>query len=125
VGTAASVGLLAAGAAWRLTGAAAAGHVLVATATTGNGTEQVLAKMLLVKAGNKSVPIVTRTLLADPAAAGLVDVLASIGTEEAREALVKLVHTSSTVVTPHNRDAAAQALRTLDEIRRRDGSRPD
>jgi radical SAM superfamily enzyme with C-terminal helix-hairpin-helix motif len=120
VGTAASVGLLAAGAAWRLTGAAAAGHALVTTATTGNGTEQVLAKMLLVKAGNRSVPLVTRTLFADPAATDLVEVLASIGTREARKALVELTHTPSTAGTPHNRDAAAQALRTLDEIGHRD-----
>lgn len=120
MGTAASVGLLAVGAAWRLTRAAAAGRTLVAAATTGNGTEQVLAKMLLVKAGNRSVPIVTRTLLADPAATSLVDVLASIGTEEARAALVKLSHGSSTAGTPHHRDAATQALRTLDEIDRRD-----
>jgi len=76
--------------------------------------------MLLVKARNRSVPIVTRTLLADPAAIGLIDVLASIGTQEAREALVKLLHAPSTAVTQHHRDAAAQALQTLDEIRRRD-----
>jgi hypothetical protein len=114
VGTAASVGLLAVGATWRLTGAPAAGHALVTAATTGSGNEQVLAKMLLVKAGNRSVPIVTTTLLADPAATGLVDVLASIGTEEARKALIELSRPS----LPH-RDAAAQALHTLDEIRRR------
>lgn len=120
MGTAASVGLLAVGAAWRLTGAAAAGHALVTAATTGNEPDQALAKMLLVKAGNRSIPIVTGTLLADPSATGLVEVLASIGTEKARQALVKLSHASSTAVTPHHRDAAAQALRTLDEIRRRD-----
>jgi hypothetical protein len=120
VGTAASVGLLAVGATWRVTGVPAAGRALVTAATTGSGNDQVLAKMLLVKAGNRSVPIVTRTLLADPAATGLVDVLASIGTKEAREALVNLLHGSSTAVTQHHRDAAAQALQTLDEIRRRD-----
>ena len=114
MGTAASVGLLAVGAAWRLTGAAAAGHALVTAATTGNEPDQALAKMLLVKAGNRSVPIVTRTLLADPAATGLVEVLASIGTEEARKALLQLSH-----APPQHRDAATQALRTLDEIRRR------
>jgi hypothetical protein len=113
VGTAASVGLLALGATWRLMGVPAAGHGLVTAATTGGGNDQVLAKMLLVKAGNRSVPIVTRTLRADPAATGLVDVLASIGTEEARKALLTLSRPS----LPHC-DAAAQALRALDEIRR-------
>jgi hypothetical protein len=119
VGTAASVGLLAVGTAWRLTGAAAAGHALVTAATTGNGNDQVLAKILLVKAGNRSVPIVTRTLRADPAATGLVEVLGSIGTEEARQALLELSHAPPAAVTPQHRDAATQALRTLDQIRRR------
>ena len=114
MGTATSVGLLAIGATWRLAGAAAAGRALVAAATTGSGNDQVLAKMLLVKAGNRSVPIVTRTLLADPAATGLVEVLASIGTDEARDALLTLSHSP-----PQHRDAATEALRTLDEIRRR------
>ena len=82
-------------------------------ATTGNENDQVLAKMMLVKAGNRSVPIVTGTLLADPAATDLVEVLASIGTEEARQALVRLSRAAQ------HREAAAQALRTLDEIRRR------
>jgi hypothetical protein len=85
----------------------------VTAATTGDETDQVLAKMLLVKAGNRSVPIVTRTLLADPAATGLVDVLASIGTDEACDALRTLSG------APPHREAAAEALRTLDEIRRR------
>ena len=119
MGTAASVGLLAVGATWRLTGAAAAGRALVTAATTGSGNDQVLAKMLLVKAGNRSVPIVTRTLLTDPAATGLVEVLASIGTKEARQALLKLSHAPPAAVTPQHRDAATQALRTLDQIRRR------
>jgi hypothetical protein len=120
VGTTTSVGLLAVGAAWRLTGVPAAGRALVTAATTGSGNDQILAKMLLVKAGNRSVPIVTRTLLAEPAATGLVEVLASIGTEEARKALLELSHASQAGVTPPHRDAAAQALRALDEIRRRD-----
>ena len=100
MGTAASVGLLAVGATWRVTGVPAAGRALVTAATTGSGNDQLLAKMLLVKAGNRSVPIITRTLLA--------------GTEEARKALLQLSH-----APPQHRDAATQALRTLDEIRRR------
>jgi hypothetical protein len=119
VGTTTSVGLLAVGATWRLTGVPAAGRALVAAATTGSGNDQVLAKMLLVKAGNRSVPIVTGTLRADPAATGLVEVLASIGTEEAREALLELSRASPAAAPPQHRDAAAQALQTLDQIRRR------
>ena len=119
MGTTTSVGLLAVGATWRLAGVPAAGRALVAAATTGSGNDQVLAKMLLVKAGNRSVPIVTRTLLTDPAATGLVDVLGSIGTKEARQALLKLSHAPPAAAPPQHRDAATRALRTLDQIRRR------
>jgi hypothetical protein len=119
VGTATSVGILAAGATWRLTGVPAAGQALISAATTGNENNRVLAKMLLVKAGNRSVPVLTTALLADPAAVGLVEVLASIGTEEASAALLELAHASPGAVPPRNRDAAAQAIRTLGEIGRR------
>ena len=112
MGTATSAALLAVGATWRLTGVPAAGRALVTAATTGDESDQVLAKMMLVKAGNRSVPIVTGTLLADPAATDLVEVLASIGTDEARDALRKLSHAAE------HREAATEALRTLDEIRR-------
>jgi hypothetical protein len=78
--------------------------------------------MLLVQAGNRSVPVVAGTLLSERAAAGLVDVLASIGTEKARQSLVRLSNASA-AVTPQCRAAAAEALRTLDEIRRRDDNR--
>jgi hypothetical protein len=121
VGTTTSVGILAIGATWRLAGVPAAGQALMSAATTGNENNQVLAKMLLVKAGNRSVPIVTTALSANPATTGLVEVLASIGTEEARAALLELSHASPAAVPPQNRDAAAQALRTLDKIRRRPG----
>jgi hypothetical protein len=90
----------------------------VTAATTGDENDQVLAKMLLVKAGSRSVPTVTRTLLADPAAVGLVEVLASIGTDDARDALRRLSQAS-----PH-REAAAEALRTLDAIRARTDDPP-
>ena len=112
MGTATSAALLAVGATWRLTGVPAAGRALVTAATTGDKNGQVLAKMMLVKAGNRSVPIVTGTLLADPAATDLVEVLAGIGTDEARDALHKLSHAAE------HREAATEALRTLDEIRR-------
>lgn len=121
MGTTTSVGILAVGATWRLTGIPAAGHALISAATTGNENDQVLAKMLLTKAGNRSVPILTTALLADPAAVGLVEVLAGMGTEKAREALLELSHAAPAAVPPRTRDAAAQVLRTLDQIHRPPG----
>ena len=121
MGAAASAKLLAVGAAWRLTGVSAAGHALVTAVQTGGETERTLAGMLLVQAGDRSVPVVTNAILAGPAPADLVDVLASIGTDDAREALHRVSQTPPPAVTPTTRDAAAEALRTLDEIRLQDG----
>lgn len=118
-GAAASAKLLAAGAAWRLTGVPAAGHTLVTAVTTGGETERTLAGMLLVKAGDRSVPVVTEAVMAGPGRAELVDVLVSIGTDDARAALVRVAQAPPAAVPPATRDAAEEALRTLDEIRRR------
>jgi hypothetical protein len=121
VAAAASAKLLAMGAAWRLTGVSAAGDALVAAVTTGGETERTLAGMLLVKAGDRSVPVVTDAIMAGPERAELVDVLLSIGTDDARAALLRVSQAPPPAVPPATRDAAAEALRTLDEIRRQDG----
>lgn len=121
MGAAASARLLAAGAAWRLTGASAAGDALVAAVTTGGETERTLAGMLLVKAGDRSVPVVTDAIMAGPECADLVDVLVSIGTDDARAALVRVSQASPPAVPSATRDSAAEALRILDEIRRQGG----
>jgi hypothetical protein len=123
VGSAASARLLAVGATWRLTGFAAAGDALVMAVTTGGETERMLAGMLLVRAGDRSVPVVTEAISAGRGSAGLVDVLASIGTDDAREALLRVSQTPAPAVTPEARDAAAEALRMLDEIRPQDDGR--
>jgi hypothetical protein len=122
VGAAASAKLLAIGAAWRLTGASAAGNALVTAVATGGETERTLAGMMLVKAGDRSVPVVTDAILTGPAPADLVDVLVSIGTDDARAALLRVSQTPPPAVPAPTRDAAAEALRTLDEIRHRDGA---
>jgi hypothetical protein len=119
VGAAASAKLLAIGAAWRLTGAAAAGNALVTAVTTGAETERTLAGMLLVQAGDRSVAVVTDAILTGPAPADLVDVLVSIGTDDARAALLRVSQNPPPAVPATTRDAAAQGLRTLDEIRHR------
>ena len=121
MGIAASARLLAFGATWRLTGIAAAGHALLNAVTAGGETERTLAGMLLVKAGDRSVPVVTEAVLAGRAPADLVDVLASINTADARAALVRVAQAPMPEVAPAARDAAARALRTLDQIHRQDG----
>jgi hypothetical protein len=119
VGALASAKLLAAGATWRLTGVPAAGHALLAAVTRGGEAERTLAGILLVKAGDRSVAPLTAAIMAGNNAPGLVDVLASIGTDPARDALVTVAQGSQTRVVPHIRRAATEALRTLDAIRER------
>ena len=121
MGVAASAKLLAVGVTWRLTGVAAAGDALVNAVTTGGETERMLAGTLLVQAGRRSVPLMTEAIMIGRASASLVDVLASIGTGDAREALVRVSQAPTPAVAPPTRHAAAEALRTLDAIRRHDG----
>lgn len=80
-----------------------------------------LAAMMLVRARDRSVPLVTRALLAGGADVALVEVLASIGTDEARAALRRVSDATEPTVVPPIRESAAEALRTLDEIGRQGG----
>ena len=109
--TAGAARLLAAGAAWRLTGAAPAGRALVGGLVAGDESERAVAGIALTKAGDRSVPLLTGALAeaADPRP--VVDVLASIATPAARSALRRAAQTGSPAADP-----AAQALRTLDEV---------
>jgi len=90
VGTAASARLLAVGATWRLTGVPAAGRALTAAVSAGAETERTLAGMLLVRAGDRSVPVVAAAIRADGDVAALTDVLASIDSPAAREEVRRL-----------------------------------
>jgi hypothetical protein len=114
MGVAASAKLLAAGAAWRLTGLPPAGNALVGAVVDGAESEQALAGILLVKAGDRSVPLVRDSISRGARAPELVDVLASIGTGAARSALERLAAAASGEMAA----AAEQAVATLDEIRR-------
>jgi hypothetical protein len=116
MGAAASARLLAVGTAWRLTGLDAAGRSLVTAVEDGTEDEQALAGMLLVRAGDRSVPLITEAILAGSSSPALVEVLASIGTETARAALERATQARP----PEVAVAAEQALRTLDEIGRRE-----
>lgn len=117
---AASARVLAIGTTWRLTGLPAAGRALVTAAAAAPTTEQALAGMLLVRAGDRSVPLVSEAIRTGRAPAGLVDVLASIDSDDARAALRRLSQAPPPHVPREASDAAATALRTLDEIRRQD-----
>ena len=89
--------------------------------TTGGESERMLAGIMLVRAGDRSVPVVTEAILTGSGSADLVDVLASIGSDDAREALVRVSQARRTTVTEDLEAAAAEALRRLAEIRREDG----
>jgi len=103
--------LLAAGAAWRLTGARPAGRSLVAGLVRGDEAERAVAGISLTKAGDRSVPLLAAALGETARPEPVVDVLASIGTPAARSALRHAAEADSPAA-----GAAARALRTLDDI---------
>jgi hypothetical protein len=103
--------LLAAGAAWRLTGAGPAGRALVDGLVTCDEAERAVAGISLTKAGDRSVPLLAAALGETKRPEPVVDVLASIGTPAARSALRQAADADSPAA-----GAAARALRTLDDI---------
>ena len=111
--TAGAARLLAAGAAWRLTGVAPAGRALVGGLVEGDENERTVAGISLTRAGDRSVPLLAEALAAGAAPDLVVDVLASIGTDAARNVLQQEAETGSAAAEP-----AARALRTLDETDR-------
>jgi len=116
----ASAWLLAVGAVWLLTGAAAAGRALTRAITDGGEDERTVAGMLLVRAGDRSVPVVAEAILSGRGSTALIDVLASIGSEAARDALVRVSRAAAPAVDPAVAAAAAEALRTLDQVQGRE-----
>ena len=111
--TAGTARLLAAGAAWRFTGAAPAGRALVGGLVEGDENERTVAGISLTRAGDRSVPLLAEALAAGAAPDLVVDVLASIGTDAARTVLHQEAQSDSAAAEP-----AARALRTLDETDR-------
>ena len=115
MGAASSATLLAAGYTWRLTGLPAAGRSLVVAVTRGAESEQTIAGIMLVKAGDRSVRLISEAVSRGDSSPELIDVLASIGTPTARSAL----RTATRSPQPEVAGAAQAALRTLDAIDRR------
>jgi hypothetical protein len=120
VAATASAWLLAVGAIWLLTGATAAGRALTRAVTDGGEDERTLAGMLLVRAGDRSVPVVTEAILSGRGSTALIDVLASIGSHAARDALVRVSRAAAPAVDPVVAAAAGEALRTLDQAQGRE-----
>jgi hypothetical protein len=116
----ASAWLLAVGAVWLLTGATAAGRALTRAITDGGEDERTLAGMLLVRAGDRSVPVVAEAILSGRGSTALIDVLASIGSEAARDALVRVSRAAAPAVDPAVAAAPAEAQRTLDQVQGRE-----
>jgi hypothetical protein len=115
MGFTSSARVLATGAAWRVAGVAWAGRSLIDTFVHGDDDERTLAGMSLVQAGDRSVPLVLDAIASGSDPVELIDVIGSIGTADAREALVQLTESGDRSTT----NAAASALHTFDEIRRR------
>ncbi len=116
----ASARILVVGVIWLLTGAAVAGRALTRAITDRGENERTLAGMLLVRAGDRSVPVVTEAILSGRGSPALIDVLASIGSQAARDALVRVSRAAAPAVDPVVAAAAAEALRTLDQVQGRE-----
>ncbi len=110
-----SIRVLAAGAVWRLTGARTAGNTLLDAVGSGDENEQTLAGMMLVRAGDRSVSLIEEARSMGAVSLPMVDVLTSIGSEEAERTLEELSKTEG-----ETGEAAQRALRDLDAMRRRE-----
>ncbi len=112
---ASSIRLLAAGAAWRLTGVDSAGRALVSAVAGTDPDGRTLAGILLTRAGDRSVPLIQEALTSGNDPSELVNVLASIGSDSARAALVAATESARLKTAT----AATAALRVLDQQRHR------
>lgn len=115
MGFGSSARVLATGAAWRVAGLTWAGRSLIDAFVHGDDDERTLAGMSLVQAGDRSLPLVVEAIAAGSDQVELVDVISSIGTDDARQALTQLTESGDPATTA----AAESALHDFDEIRRR------
>jgi hypothetical protein len=115
MGFASSAKVLASGAAWRVAGMTWAGRGLIDAFVQGDENERTLAGMSLVQAGDRSLPLVVEAIASGSDPVDLVDVISSIGTDDARRALAQLAESGD----PATNAAAVSALRDFDEIRKR------
>lgn len=115
MGFVSSARVIATGSVWRVAGVEWAGRSLIDTFVHGDDDERTLAGVSLVQAGDRSVPLVLDAIASGSDPVELVDVISSIGTDDAREALAELTESTDPATTA----AAGTALRDFDEIRRR------
>lgn len=109
-----SVGVLVAGLTWRYLRLPRSGRTLLAAATGPDPNRRELAGMLLTQAGDRSVPLLSAALARGQAPEQVAQLLASNGSQAARDVLTR----SAASPDPDTASAARSALDTLDRIRR-------
>jgi hypothetical protein len=102
--------LLARHAAWRLTGLQSAGRAVVQALSSDDPTTRVMAGMLLVRARQRSLPLLREALAARRALPMVLPILADIGDQASRPAIHALTRDPDPAVA----GAAREALRVLD-----------
>lgn len=110
--------LLAQHAAWRLTGLPSAGRAVVRALSSDDPTTRTSAGMLLVRAGQRALPLLREALAARQALPMVLPILADIGDQDSRPAIDALTRDPDPAVAR----AAREALRLLDARRRAPGS---
>ena len=115
MGFTSSARVLAAGAAWRVAGPEWAGRTLVQALGHGDDDARTIAGMSLVRAGDRSLPLLEDAVATEPDPADFIDVIASIVTDRAGAVLERLAQSDA----PTGAEAAASALDAFHEIRQR------
>jgi hypothetical protein len=114
--TADTVATLAKGALWRVTGSNRLAASLINTATVGDEDSSTVAAIMLTKGGERAIGPVAAAIAGGNAR--LVGVLVSIGTDEARSALMRLTTSSDSDVAEAARRGVERIDRTRSHIER-------
>jgi len=107
-----TLGIMAAGAAWRMFGTRRSAEILLDAMSGGNEQHRMLAGMSLVKAGRRSFELIEHKIAAGEAAPPVVRLLPDIDDRKSREILGKLACGEHGEL----RDTAIQCIDMLDRI---------
>ena len=113
-GTSSSVKVLAAGASWRLFGAAQAGETLLDAVSGEDEQNRMLAGISLVKAGQRSLDLIESKIAAGEATAPVIRLLPDIAGERSRVLLEQVAAGEP----GREADAANECIALLDRIKK-------